>query len=67
MYNLVNYSRLIIDSYTKYCQAFNTYGCHLILPQIRPEQKQVAITDDEKAFFYYSESNSPLDLVALKT
>ena len=34
---------------------------------MKPEVKQVAMTDDEKAVFAILKSNSPMDLVALKT
>jgi Lysyl-tRNA synthetase (class II) len=39
----------------------------LFFPQMKPEQKQVAMTDDEKAVFAILKNNSPIDLVALKT
>ncbi len=39
----------------------------LFFPQMKPEVKQVAMTDDEKAVFAILKSNSPMDLVALKT
>ncbi len=39
----------------------------LFFPQMKPEQKQVAMTDDEKAVFAILKSNSPMDLVSLKT
>ena len=34
---------------------------------MKPEQKQVAMTDDEKAVFAILKSNSPMDLLVLKT
>lgn len=34
---------------------------------MKPEVKQVAMTDDEKVVFGILKSNSPMDLVALKT
>ncbi len=34
---------------------------------MKPEQKQVAMTDDEKAVFAILKNNSPMDLVELKT
>ena len=36
-------------------------------PQMKPEQKQVAMTDDEKVVFNILKANSPIDLVELKT
>jgi len=33
---------------------------------MKPEQKQVAMTDEEKAVFAILKSNSPIDLNALK-
>ena len=39
----------------------------LFFPQMKPEQKQVAMTDDEKVVFNILKANSPMDLVALKT
>ncbi len=39
----------------------------LFFPQMRPEKKAVAMTDDEKAVFAILKSNSPIDLTALKT
>lgn len=39
----------------------------LFFPQMKPEQKQVAMTDEEKAVFAILKNNSPMDLVALKT
>ncbi len=34
---------------------------------MKPEVKQVAMSDDEKVVFGILKSNSPMDLVALKT
>jgi len=34
---------------------------------MKPETKQVAMTDDEKAVFAILKNNSPMDLVELKT
>ena len=34
---------------------------------MKPEQKQVAMTDEEKVVFNILKANSPMDLVALKT
>ena len=34
---------------------------------MKPEQKQVAMTDDEKVVFNILKANSPIDLVELKT
>ena len=34
---------------------------------MKPEQKQVALTEDEKAVFTLLKSNSPIDLNTLKT
>ena len=34
---------------------------------MKPEQKQVAMSDDEKVVFGLLKSNSPIDLGALKT
>jgi lysyl-tRNA synthetase class 2 len=34
---------------------------------MKPEVKQIAMTDDEKVVFGILKSNSPMDLVALKT
>ncbi len=39
----------------------------LFFPQMKPEVKQVAMSDDEKVVFGILKSNSPMDLVALKT
>ncbi len=39
----------------------------LFFPQMKPEQKQVAMTDDEKGVFAILKNNSPMDLVDLKT
>ena len=39
----------------------------LFFPQMKPEQKQVAMTDDEKGVFAILKNNSPMDLIALKT
>ena len=39
----------------------------LFFPQMKPEQKQVAMSDDEKAVFGILKTNSPMDLVELKT
>lgn len=39
----------------------------LFFPQMKPEVKQVAMTDDEKVVFGILKSNSPIDLVELKT
>ncbi|MEM9680910.1 MAG: lysine--tRNA ligase [Bacteroidota bacterium] len=39
----------------------------LFFPQMKPEQKQVALTDEEKAVFNILKANSPIDLVELKT
>ena len=38
----------------------------LFFPQMKPEQKQVAMTDDEKAVFTILKSNSPIELNDLK-
>ena len=35
--------------------------------QMKPEQKQIAMTDDEKVVFNILKANSPIDLVELKT
>jgi len=34
---------------------------------MKPEVKQVAMTDEEKAVFAILKNNSPIDLVVLKT
>ena len=39
----------------------------LFFPQMRPEKKQVELSDDEKAVFNMLKANSPMDLNALKT
>ena len=39
----------------------------LFFPQMKPEKKQVAMTDEEKAVFNLLKANSPVDLNALKT
>jgi len=39
----------------------------LFFPQMRPEQKQVALTDEEKAVLAILKSNSPIDLNELKS
>jgi lysyl-tRNA synthetase class 2 len=39
----------------------------LFFPQMRPEKKQVELSDDEKAVFGILKANSPMDLVELKT
>ncbi|MGJ5641973.1 lysine--tRNA ligase [Formosa sp. S-31] len=39
----------------------------LFFPQMRPEKKQVEMSDDEKVVFNLLKSNSPVDLNALKT
>jgi len=39
----------------------------LFFPQMKPEKKAVAMTDDEKAVFAILKSNSPIDLNTLKT
>ncbi len=39
----------------------------LFFPQMKPEVKQVAMTDDEKVVFGILKSNSPIDLNTLKT
>jgi lysyl-tRNA synthetase, class II len=39
----------------------------LFFPQMKPEKKAVAMTDDEKAVFAILKSSSPIDLNALKT
>jgi lysyl-tRNA synthetase class 2 len=39
----------------------------LFFPQMRPEKKQVEMTDEEKAVFALLKDNSPVDLVELKT
>ena len=36
-------------------------------PAMRPEKKQVELSDDEKAVFELLKNNSPMDLVELKT
>jgi lysyl-tRNA synthetase class 2 len=36
-------------------------------PQMRPEKKQVEMTEEEKAVFEILKSNSPMDLNELKT
>ena len=38
----------------------------LFFPQMRPEKKAVAMTDDEKAVFTILKSNAPIDLNSLK-
>ena len=39
----------------------------LFFPQMKPETKQVALTDEEKAVFTILKNNSPIELAALKT
>jgi lysyl-tRNA synthetase class 2 len=39
----------------------------LFFPQMKPEKKAIAMSDDEKAVFTILKSNSPIDLNALKT
>ena len=39
----------------------------LFFPQMKPERKAVAMTDEEKAVFALLKSNSPMDLNQLKT
>ncbi|MEY8847806.1 lysine--tRNA ligase [Psychroserpens sp. XS_ASV72] len=39
----------------------------LFFPQMRPEKKQVEMTEEEKAVFEILKSNSPIDLNALKS
>ncbi len=39
----------------------------LFFPQMKPEKKEVAMSDDEKAVFAILKSNSPIDLNTLKT
>jgi lysyl-tRNA synthetase, class II len=39
----------------------------LFFPQMKPEKKAVAMSDDEKAVFAILKSNSPIDLNTLKT
>ena len=39
----------------------------LFFPQMKPEQKQVAMSDDEKVVFNILKANSPIELNALKT
>jgi lysyl-tRNA synthetase class 2 len=39
----------------------------LFFPQMRPERKQVELTEEEKAVFQILKSNSPIDLNNLKT
>lgn len=39
----------------------------LFFPQMKPEQKQIAMTDEEKAVFTILKSNSPIELNELKT
>ncbi|WP_460219843.1 lysine--tRNA ligase [Psychroserpens sp. MEBiC05023] len=39
----------------------------LFFPQMKPEQKQVPLTDEEKAVFSILKSNTPIDLNTLKT
>ncbi|WP_298761955.1 lysine--tRNA ligase [uncultured Psychroserpens sp.] len=39
----------------------------LFFPQMRPEKKQVEMTEEEKAVFEVLKSNSPIDLNALKS
>ena len=39
----------------------------LFFPQMRPEKKQVELSEDEKAVFKILKANSPIDLVSLKT
>jgi len=39
----------------------------LFFPQMKPEQKQVAMTDEEKAVFAILKTNSPMELNDLKT
>ncbi|QKX03841.1 lysine--tRNA ligase [Aquimarina sp. TRL1] len=38
----------------------------LFFPQMKPEKKQIALTDDEKLVFNFLKDNSPIDLNALK-
>ncbi|MFC5048649.1 lysine--tRNA ligase [Aquimarina hainanensis] len=38
----------------------------LFFPQMKPEKKQIALTDDEKLVFSFLKDNSPIDLNALK-
>ncbi|MEM7085521.1 MAG: lysine--tRNA ligase [Bacteroidota bacterium] len=39
----------------------------LFFPQMKPEQKQIAMTDEEKAVFAILKDNSPIDLNELKS
>ena len=39
----------------------------LFFPQMKPEQKQIAMSDEEKAVFTILKSNSPIELDELKT
>lgn len=39
----------------------------LFFPQMRPEKKQVEMTEEEKSVFEVLKSNSPIDLVSLKS
>ena len=39
----------------------------LFFPQMKPEVKQVAMSDDERIVFNILKDNSPIDLVELKT
>jgi lysyl-tRNA synthetase class 2 len=39
----------------------------LFFPQMRPEKKQVELSDDEKAVFNMLKANAPMDLNTLKT
>ncbi|MGV6828672.1 MAG: lysine--tRNA ligase [Flavobacteriales bacterium] len=39
----------------------------LFFPQMKPEVKQVAMTDDEKIVFSILKNNAPMDLIKLKT
>ena len=39
----------------------------LFFPQMRPEKKQVELSEDEKAVLKILKANSPIDLVSLKT
>jgi lysyl-tRNA synthetase class 2 len=39
----------------------------LFFPQMKPEKKAIAMSDDEKTVFTILKSNSPIDLTALKT
>ena len=38
----------------------------LFFPQMKPEEKQIVMTDDEKIIFTILRNSSPIDLISLK-